>query len=70
MTLTVKIKNDGNQPGDILQLRGMKQSGDGHVQFTGDPDDSVILGHGEEISCWPPLDHFSDPASVSMKGKH
>ena len=69
MTLTIKIKNDGNRPGDVVAIYGMK-SDDGFMRFTDNPVDCVILYQGEEISCYPPSDHFSDPAKLGMKGKH
>ena len=54
MTLTVKIKNAGNRPGDAVALYGMK-SDDGHIRFTDNPADCVVLEQGEEISCFPPF---------------
>ena len=69
MTLTVKIKNDGNQPGDCAMIKGMVAK-DGFVSMTGDPRDVVILEQGEEISVSPPNGHFDDPVTLTMKGKH
>ena len=69
MTLTVKIKNDGNRPGDVVTIFGMK-SDDGHIQFTDNPVDCVVLAQGEEIRCFPPSGHFDDPVNLGIKGKH
>ena len=71
MTLTVKIKNDGNQPGDSVQICGLVQLEDkGYVQMTGNLDDHVVLLKGEEVSCRPPTGHYEGSALLSMKGKH
>ena len=71
MTLTVKIKNDGNQPGDSVLISGVEQVGEGdYVKMTGNPDDKVVLLEGEEVSCCPPTGHFDDPVTLTMKGKH
>ena len=69
MTLIVKIKNDGNQPGDCVMIRGMVGK-DGYVRMTGDPEDVVVLLQGEEIKVYPPNGHFDDPVTLTMKGKH
>ena len=69
MTLTVKIKNDGNQPDDVVMFYGVESYGDGYIRFTDNPANCVILAQGEEISCYPPSDHFDDPVTLGMKGK-
>ena len=71
MTLIVKIKNDGNQPGDAVRICGMVQlEHNGHVEMTGDNEDSIVLLQGEEISVCPPNGHFDDPVILTMKGSH
>ena len=70
MTLTVKIKNDGNQPGDCVMINGMLYLEDqGYAQMTGNPNDSIVLLQGEEVSCCPPNDHFDSPCRIAHEGQ-
>ena len=68
MTLVVKIKNDGNQHGDVVTIYGMKSDGS-NIRFTDNHIDCVVLRQGEEISCYPPSGHFDDPVTLGIKGK-
>ena len=69
MTLSLIIKNDGNQPGDVAVFKGIRTR-DGHVSLTGNPDDLTHLALGEEITVYPPCGHFDEFLHLSVKGKH
>ena len=78
MTLTVRMINEGNQPGDTVVIRGMKEypkhpssSPDVRsLKVTEDPSDIIHLNQGEEVTFTPPTDHFDNFAAVEIKGKH
>lgn len=69
MTLRVIIKNDGNNDGDTLIIKGMITKPHGCV-CTGNPQDSVTVTKGKEITIFPPADHFDDYVALWFKGKH
>ena len=68
MTLTVKMINEGNQPGDVVVLRGVKQ-GEYGIEFTGDRDDELTLPRGHGVEFTPPTGHFDDFVTIELKGK-
>ena len=81
MTLTVRMRNEGNQPGDTVQIRGMKPypapplmdpdaPAEMHVEVTGDPEDVVTLFRDQEVTFVPPTEHYDDFVDVGLKGKH
>ena len=76
MTLQVKIINEGNQPGDTAVLKGIKEyksdpAGERRTgTVSGNTQDVVTLGKGEEIVVYPNCDHFGDFQAVLIKGKH
>ncbi len=74
MTLTVKIKNEGNQPQDTVVIRGLKDVNidNDYPPFgeMGSWDDSVVLKQGEEIAIAVPTGHFEDFKGINMKGHH
>ena len=69
MTLTVKIKNDGNQPNDSFTLRGVKTE-EGYSTITGNLHDSTTVLQGEEITVYPNNGHYDDFQLMEIKGKH
>ena len=86
MTLKVVIKNEGNQPGDLLMIRGAKVSvvkgkdgiysawkdsdGRSWLQLTGNFDDKVTITQGQEYCFNPNCEYFADFQTIQLKGKH
>ena len=76
MTLQIRLINDGNQPGDIAVVRGLKPYSDEpapgpiHAKMTGNSEDSITLLKGDEAVIIPPDGHFQDFKHISIKGKH
>ena len=77
MTLQVKIINEGNQPEDTAVLKGIKEypksdpaSERRSGGISGNTQDVVTLGQGEEIVVYPDCGHFDDFQAVYIKGKH
>ena len=77
MTLTVRISNEGNQPGDTLMIRGVtanyyetpdKDGCIGSFYFGGDGTASIPQG-GSMTFC-PNYGHFRDFDKMEVKGKH
>ena len=75
MTIKVRIENQGNQPGDTLLIRGLKEIGkdtDGTpwVEQTNDPKVSVALLAGDAVVFSPSnTGHFDDFETIHYKAK-
>ena len=77
MTLSVKIKNEGNQPGDVLMIRGVQVTGekegenpeDYQVNITTPGTEEIALCQGQEAILTPSCGHFDDFDVIEVKGK-
>ena len=77
MTLSVKIKNEGNQPGDALMLKGVQIIGekngekpeDYQVDIATPGTATITLGQGQVAILHPSCGHFDDFDAILVKGK-
>ena len=77
MTLTARIKNEGNNQGDMLVLKGVwpnyykEELEDGTIgSFTFGGLGIMSIPQGKSVTFWPNCDHFGDFNILHLKGKH
>ena len=77
MTLTVSIKNEGNQPSDALVIRKVtasyyeKPNEDGCIgSFDPGGTGQIVIMPGQSAKFWPNCGHFDDFEVIEVKGKH